>query len=241
MFEICDGMITSDCPPYCTTEAPSFSAIDIKEENSHFANMNIMEVIMVFLCWLAHPCKNNKLFICFSMYCLSLSKVGNTCHKKAMISRDATSYTCGLEANETYNGMMRPYNNVIPVLEICLCYFWHDQSGSCLLYCVRFVTLLIHLRLSSGHRMYCEQSVPSFLIHLEWHRTSGIRIMESNIHHIQPWVAKALHTIDTFPIFWTHKSPLLWQSLLQHLLFVEFLAGFNRFFQLRILTYPLFR
>ena len=104
MVEICDGMITSDCPPYCTTEAPSFPAIDIKEENSHFANMNIIEDIMVFLFWLAHPFKNNKLFICFSMCCLSFSEVAITCHKKEIMSRDAKSYTCASfakEANET--------------------------------------------------------------------------------------------------------------------------------------------
>ena len=104
MVEICDGMITTDCPPYCTKEAPSFSAIDNKEENSHFANMNIIEVIMVFLFWLAYPSKNNKLFICFSMSCLSFSEVAITYHKKAMMSRDATSYTCASfakKANET--------------------------------------------------------------------------------------------------------------------------------------------
>ena len=68
--------------------------------------MNIIEVIMVFLFWLAHPSKNNKLFICFSMCCLSFSEVAirPTYHKKAMMSRDATSYTCASfakKANET--------------------------------------------------------------------------------------------------------------------------------------------
>ena len=175
---------------------PHLSAIGLKEEDNHFANMiGIFQKChhhrshygVLILAGTSIRKQRNFLNAFWYTACTELfTEVAITWHKMAMMSRDAKLYTCASfakEANKTdIERMMRPYNNVTPVLEIRL--FLTRPNGSCLIFSyVRFVVLLIHLRLPSCHRVYREQSVPSCQIHLEWHRKTGIRIMDSNIHH----------------------------------------------------------